>query len=325
MSILEISHRAAPILELIEDTTDTLKRLMGLGDDYEVLLLHGGASLQFSMIPMNLSRPGEKVDYIESGLWAKKAIAEAVRLKRDAHIAATSAPDHQSAPRDWKVRPDARYVHVCTNNTIVGTQFHEIPKIGIPIIGDLSSDILSRQRDHSRFSLIYAHAQKSFGAAGVTIVALRRKLLDSIPDGLPTMLDYRTHAKARSNFNTPPVFSIYVVRLVLDWLENEIGGVAAMERINNAKADMLYETIDRSNFYTSPVDPSSRSRMNVAFQLPTTELEQDFVAAAEHEGIVGIEGHRNWNGCRASLYNAVSLDDVRALTGFMRTFANAHA
>lgn len=324
MSVMEISHRAAPVVELIDDTTATLKRLMGLGDDYEILLLQGGGSLQFSMVPMNLSQPGDKVDYVESGIWAQRAIAEALHLKRDVHVAASSAPDHVHVPRAWRIRPDTRYVHICTNNTIVGTQIKDIPVLDVPLVGDLSSDILSRDIDHTRFAIIYAHAQKSFGAAGVTVAAVRRDLMEQTPEGLPTLLDYRVHAKARSNYNTPPVFAIYVVRRVLDWLENVIGGVAAMERLNDAKAAMLYGTIDDSNFYSGPVEPLSRSPMNVVFRLPTPDLERRFVAAAEREGIVGLAGHRQWTGCRASLYNAVSLEDVRVLTDFMRTFANAN-
>jgi len=322
---MEISHRAPAVVDLIDETTALLRRLLKVDDDYEVLLLQGGGSLQFSMIPMCLSQPGGKVDYVDSGIWAERAIAEAINLGRDVHIAASSAPDHRFVPIDWRVRRDARYLHVCTNNTIVGTQFHTFPDTDVPVVADMSSDILSRNIDHTRFALLYAHAQKSFGAAGATIVAIRRDLMDRIADGVPTMLDYRVHAKARSNYNTPPVFAIYVVRLVLEWLEETVGGIGEMERINNAKARMLCDLIDSSNFYTCRIEPASRSLMNVVFHLPTPDLERSFLAAAERERLIGLSGHRQWSGCRASLHNAVSLDDVQALTDFMGEFARARA
>jgi phosphoserine aminotransferase len=260
---------------------------------------------------------------VESGVWAQRAVAEAIHLKRDVHIAASSAPQHDGIPLNWNVRPDTNYVHICTNNTIVGTQFHSFPDMpaGVPLIGDLSSDILSRDIDHTRFALIYGHAQKSFGAAGVTVVAMKRDLMDRIPDGLPTMLDYRTHAKACSNYNTPPVFAIYVVRLVLDWIENHIGGVKKLGEINAAKAAAVYDVIDETPFFTGQVEKSARSHMNVTFSLPSVDLERQFVAEAERQNIVGLQGHRKWRGCRASLYNAVSLEDAQALAVFMRKFA----
>lgn len=322
MSIMEISHRAKPAVDLIDDTTATLKRLMGLDDDYEVLLLQGGASLQFAMIPLNLSRPGETVAYVDSGVWAEKAAAEAARLGRRVVIAGSSAPDHRHVPTAPAVPANARYLHLCTNNTVVGTQFHTLSETDAPIAADFSSEFLSRAMDYRRFGLIYAHAQKSFGAAGVTVVALRRALLERCPDDLPTMLDYRVHVKAKSSYNTPPMFPIYVVRLVLDWLEHEIGGVAAMERINRAKAATLYDAIDGSDFYRCPVEPASRSMMNVIFRLPNADLERRFLDESERAGLIGLAGHRQWGGCRASLFNTVSLDDVTELTTFMRGFAD---
>ncbi len=329
MSVMEISHRAAPVVDLIEETTGGLKRLMGLGDEYEVLLLQGGSSLQFAMMPMNFSGPGEIVAYVDSGLWAKKAMEEARLLGRDVRVVASSAPDHRRIPADWETVSDARYLHLCTNNTIVGTQFSSamidaLPRGGPVIMADMSSDLLSRRIDHGKFGLIYAHTQKSFGAAGVTIVALRRDLLDRIRDPMAAMLDYRTHVKARSNYNTPPVFAIYVVRLMLDWLEGEIGGIEAMERINRAKAARIYDLIDGSNFYHAPVEAGSRSMMNAVFYLPNPDLEKRFVAEAEQAGIVGLGGHRKWGGCRASLYNAVTLAEVEDLAGFMGEFVAAN-
>lgn len=320
MSILEIGHRARAVTDLIDDTTATLKRLLGLSNEFEVLLLQGGATLQFAMVPMNFSRPGDRIDYVDSGIWASRAVAEAKRLGRDVCVVASSAPDHRRLPALAEGRSGASYLHLCSNNTIVGTQFATLPQASVPVVADLSSDILSLRRDHAALGCLYAHAQKSFGAAGITIVALRRDMLAGVPDGLPSMLDYRIHIKSRSNYNTPPVFAIYVVRLVLDWLENEVGGVDAMERINRAKAALLYDTIDRSAFYSSPVDADARSLMNVVFRLPTPELEARFVALAEANSLVGLAGHRDWGGCRASLYNAVTLNDVEVLTTFMRDF-----
>jgi phosphoserine aminotransferase len=266
------------------------------------------------------------VDSLETGIWAARASAEARKLGRDVHSAASSHPDHLRYPTHWTVRDHARYLHLCSNNTIVGTQLHDIPQVTVPLIGDFSSDILSRRFDLSRFALIYAHAQKSFGAAGVTIVALRRDLLDVMPPSaaLPTMLDYRTHVQGRSNYNTPPVFSIYVVRLVLEWLENEIGGLAAMDRINRAKAERLYQAIDDSAFYRNDVESASRSMMNVVFHLPDADLERRFLTEAKERGLIGLEGHRNWGGCRASLYNAVTQEDVDVLSDFMDAFARQY-
>lgn len=326
LSIMEISHRAAPVIELMEETVAAFRRLSGLSDDYEILFLQGGGSLQFSMIPLNFSRTGDPVDYLETGIWAAKASAEARKLGRDVHVAAASGPDHRRFPLSWDVRPQARYLHLCSNNTIVGTQLHNVPDCPVPLVADFSSDILSRPYAYDRFDLIYAHAQKSFGAAGVTVVALRRSWLEQAadPSGLPTMLDYRTHSVGRSNYNTPPVFSIYVVRLVLDWIEREIGGLAAMGRINAEKARRLYAAIDESAFYRNAVDPASRSEMNVVFHLPSPVLQEAFLRDAAAAGLLGLEGHRAWGGCRASLYNAVTLEDVDVLTAFMAEFADRH-
>lgn len=326
MSVMEISHRAAPVVELFEETVAALKRIMKLDDDYEVLLLPGGASLQFSMIPLNLSRPGETAAYVDSGLWAEKATAEAKRLNRRVVVVGSSAPEHRRIPDVEQPPAEARYLHLCTNNTIVGTQFHAFPDTPAPLAADASSDFLSREIDYRRFALIYAHAQKSFGASGVTIVVLRRDLLDAArgdEDGeaLPTMLDYRVHLAAKSIYNTPPVFAVYVVRLVLEWLETHIGGPAAMERINRVKASTLYDLIDRSGFYSCSVEKPSRSLSNVVFRLPTVELEKRFVDEAEAAGLVGLAGHRRWGGCRASLFNTVTVEDVRELAGFMEDFA----
>jgi phosphoserine aminotransferase len=320
MSVMEMSHRSDPIIELIDATAAQLKRLMRLGDDYVVMLLQGGGTQQFAMVPLNFSPPGGKVDYVHTCYWTAKAIAEARTLGRDVHVAASSEPDHRFIPRDLSVRADAGYLHICTNNTVVGTQWHWIPDTSVPLVADMSSDILGREIDCTRFTCIYAHAQKTLGPAGVTVAALRRDMLDRCPPGLPSMLDYRPHAENRSNFNTPPVFPIYVVKCVLEWLENEIGGVAAMDAINRRKAGMVYDLIDRSSLYQCKVAPDSRSLMNVVFRLPTPELEARFVAQATERGLVGLKGHRSAGGCRASLYNPVTIAAVEELVAFMGEF-----
>ena len=320
MSVMELSHRSPAVLELIDGTLAQLKRLLGLGPDHEVLLLQGGASLQFVMVPMNLSPPGGKVDYVESGYWAGKAAAEARRTGRDVAVAATSAPDHRRVPGELVVRPDTNYLHLCTNNTVVGTQWHDIPRLEVPLVADMSSDILSREMDCTPIACLYAHAQKTLGPSGVTVVALRRDLLERIPAGLPAMLDYRTHLRHHSNYNTPPVFAIYVVRCVLDWLEHEIGGLAAMGALNQRKADLLYAALDRSALFHCPIEVASRSLMNVVFRLPDPALEARFVAEAAGHGLIGLGGHRSVGGCRASLYNAVPHEAVEELVAFMDDF-----
>lgn len=325
MSVLEISHRAPPVIELMQETAAGLKRLLGLDESFEVLLLQGGATLQFAMVPLNFSHPGDKVDYADTGIWAGRAAEEARRLGRDVGLVASGAPDYAALPTRIETRPGTRFLHMCSNNTIVGTQFAAFPQVPVPLMVDASSDILSMERDHTGLGCLYAHAQKSFGAAGVTIVALRRDLPEGGTDGLPSMLDYRVHMEHRSAYNTPPVFSIYLVRLMLDWLENEIGGVAAMERVNRIKAGLLYDVIDGSDFYSGPVEPASRSLMNVVFRLPSPELDARFVAEAEENGLMGLAGHRHWKGCRASLYNAVTVEDVQVLADFMRDFERRRA
>ena len=320
MSIMETSHRSQAAVELIADTVGRIKRLLGLGDNHDVVLLQGGASLQFAMVPMNLSLAGGKVDYIDSGYWTARAIAEARRLSRDVAVIASSGPDHHRLPDSLSVRPDTNYLHICTNNTVEGTQWGHIPQADVPIVLDMSSDILSRRMNLESIACLYAHAQKTLGPAGVTVAAIRRDMLDRIPNDIPEILDFRTHIKHASNFNTPPIFAIYVVRCVLDWLENDIGGLDAMEALNQRKADLLYKVLDESDFYRCPVEVNSRSVMNVVFNLPNPELEARFIAAATARGLVGLAGHRSVGGCRASLYNPVPMEAVEELAEFMRNF-----
>lgn len=317
MSILEISHRAQPIIDLLDRTQEKIRMLMGLKNDDAVIFLQGGGSLQFLMVPMNLSRMHEAVDYVDTGYWASKAIDAASSLKRDVNIAAR---DHSAIPQTLDIRTNARYVHICTNNTIVGTQWQTIPEVPVPLVADMSSDILSRKIDFERFSLIYAHAQKTIGSAGVTVVIIPKHTLEMIQPDLPQFLDYRTHVSCMSNYHTPPVFAIYVVECMLDWIEQAIGGLEAMEVINKNKASLLYETLDNSALFYCPVPLKSRSMMNVVFELMDNKAKPIFIREAKNANILGLEGHRSRGGFRASIYNAVTLDDVASLTVFLNDF-----
>lgn len=321
LSVMEISHRAQPVIDLIERTGEKLRSLMGLAGDDAVLFLQGGGSLQFLMVPMNLSAPAGRVDYVDTGYWATKAIDAARSLGRDVHVAAR---DHGAIPGELDIRPDARYLHLCTNNTVAGTQWRQIPSSPVPLVADMSSDILSRSIDHSRFGLIYAHAQKTIGVAGVTVVILPRTTLETMQQELPPFFDYRTHAEAASNYHTPPVFAIYVVECMLDWIEEEVGGLPALEMQNNRKAAMLYETLDASQLFRCPVPSGSRSRMNAVFEAVDQTVEPFFCREAETACLLGLEGHRSRGGFRASIYNAVTLEDVERLCGFIADFERRH-
>jgi phosphoserine aminotransferase len=327
MSVMEISHRAPEIEFLLADTVERTRRLLGLGDDAEVLLLQGGGSLQFCLIPMNFAAAGDPVDYVDTGYWAQKSIREARALGRDVALAASSADqDYAYVPDAASIRPrpSARYCHLISNNTVEGTQFHQLPDTGVPLIADMSSDLMSAPFDPDSWAMAYAHTQKNIGIAGVTLVVLRRSWLDAIPDGLPAMLDYRTHSAHHSNFHTPPTFSVYVTWLMLDWLDREIGGLTAMGAINRQKAGTLYDYLDSTAFYQCPVQPASRSLMNVVFTLPSADLLAEFLAAADQAGLAGLAGHRSIGGCRASLFNGVTQESVDHLVGFLDAFAGQH-
>ncbi|MBM3163357.1 MAG: 3-phosphoserine/phosphohydroxythreonine transaminase [Chlorobi bacterium] len=317
LSVLEISHRASPVLELLERTEEKLRRLMGLAGDDAVLFLQGGGSLQFVMIPMNLSAPADAVDYADTGYWAAKALDAARSLGRDVHVAGR---DHGAIPSALDIRSDTRYLHICTNNTVVGTQWQVMPESPVPLVADMSSDILSRNVDTGRFALMYAHAQKTIGTAGVTVVVVPRKTQEMIQSNLPPFFDYRTHAAAGSNYHTPPVFAVYVVECMLDWLEQEVGGLQVMEALNRKKAALLYETLDASALFHCPVPSDSRSMMNVVFDAVDPERVPVFCQEAREAGLLGLEGHRSRGGFRASLYNAVGLEDVEVLSGFIADF-----
>ena len=322
MSVLEISHRSKAFDEIIQGAEADIRALAGIPDDYAVLFLQGGASLQFSMVPMNLLTAGATADYVVTGVWSEKAVKEAKRVGT-VNIAASTEADkftHVPAQSDLKLTPNAAYVHVTSNNTIYGTQWRTLPDAGAsPLVNDASSDIFSQPIDVPRHGLIYAGAQKNLAPAGLTLVIVRKDLLERSQASLPTMLSYKVHAENQSLYNTPPVFAIYVLRLVLKWLRAN-GGLEAMASQNERKANLLYSEIDRTGFYTGHARKDSRSWMNVTFRLPNEELEKKFVKESTAAGLDGLKGHRSVGGLRASIYNAFPEDGVRALVGFMREF-----
>ena len=325
MSVMETSHRSKEYDAVHHEAMDLFRELLGLDDDHVVLFLQGGASTQFAMVPMNFIPKGGSADYVITGSWAEKAFKEA-KIVASARVAATCDGNgftRVPAQQELALDPAAAYVHITSNNTIKGTQYHQFPEVGaVPLVADMSSDLLWRPFDANRFALIYAGAQKNLGPSGVVVVILKRSWLDKANDGLPTMLRYSTHVKEESLYNTPPTFSIYIVRNVLQWVKQE-GGLAAMESRNRAKADLLYGVIEGSaGFYRCPVDPGSRSVMNVVWRLPSEELEAKFVSEAKAKRMFGLKGHRSVGGCRASIYNAMGIDGVQALAGFMEEFAS---
>ncbi len=322
MSITEISHRSSLFEEVINDVIDRTRRLLKLNDDYHVLFIQGSASLQFCMIPMDLALPGRPVSYINTGVWSTKAIKEAQIQGKDVRVIATSEDkDFSYIPNDYTVDKQASYLHFASNNTIKGTQWQRFPDgEGVPLISDMSSDFMSRPIDVRPFGLIYAGAQKNLGPPGVAMVIIREDMLERVPDNLPTMLKYTTFRDNKSLFNTPPTFNIYVMGLVLRWLEKTIGGLKEMEKINKEKASLIYEVMDNSEIYQGIADVKSRSMMNVTFRLNDEELEKRFIAEARENGLIGLKGHRSSGGCRASLYNAVTIESVKSLATFMREF-----
>jgi phosphoserine aminotransferase len=322
MSILEISHRSKPFDEIIQGCEADLRTLAGIPDGYHVLFLQGGASLQFSMVPMNLLPAGGSADYIVTGAWSQKAVKEAKRVGGVKIAATTEAENFTRVPRqeELKLDPNAAYVHYTTNNTIFGTEWHHVPEVGgVPLVGDTSSDMFSRPIDVSKFAMIYAGAQKNLAPAGVTLAIVRDDMVKRTPASLPTMLQYAIHAENKSLYNTPPVFPIYVMRLVMAWLL-ERGGLEAIEKHNIRKAETLYREIDRTGFYRGHAQKDSRSRMNITFRLPNEELEKKFAKEATAAGLDGLKGHRSVGGLRASVYNAFPQEGVDALVRFMQEF-----
>lgn len=322
MSITEISHRSAAFDEVIDTAIARVKRLLNLGDDYEVLFIQGGASMQFCMIPMNLGVAGKPVDYINTGTWSTKAIKEARIQGLDTRVLASSEDKNFSyIPYDVKEDGTAAYLHFTSNNTIKGTQWARFPEAsGVPLICDMSSDFLSRPVDVKPFGMIYGGAQKNIGPSGAAMVIIRKDMLERTPDTIPTFLKYTTFSEKNSMFNTPPCFVIYVTGLVLKWIEETIGGLENMDKRNTEKADTLYNYIDSSGFYKGTAEKDSRSKMNVTFRLPSEDLEKKFVAEALNVDLGGLKGHRSVGGCRASIYNATNIDAIKALVDFMAAF-----
>ena len=322
MSIAEISHRSGWFNNVINDAIARTRRLLNLDDEFHVLFIQGGASMQFCMIPMNLLREGDTADYVNTGTWSAKAIKEAEIQGNTIDVVASSEDKNFSyIPKNISFNSNAAYAHITSNNTIKGTQWASYPEIdGVPLIADMSSDIMCRPFDIDQFGLVYAGAQKNIGPAGVCMVIIRDDMLKRVPDTLPSMLKYTTYASKNSMYNTPPCFAIYTVQLVMKWLEETIGGLEKMAEINLNKAKILYETIDSSDFYKGTAQPDSRSLMNVTFRLPDEELEKRFVEQAMESGFGGLKGHRSVGGCRASIYNATPVTAIEALTDFMKNF-----
>jgi phosphoserine aminotransferase len=327
MSVMEMSHRGKEFVSIAETAEADLRRLLGVPSNYKVLFLQGGANLLFSQIPMNLLRGRKGADYIHTGEWSKKAIGEAKKLCA-VNIAASSEAQKFTCvpPRDqWRLDPDAAYVHYCSNETIGGVEFHWTPDVGgVPLVADMSSHFLSRPIDVSRFGLIYAGAQKNVGPAGLAIVIVRDDLLGHAPSGTPAMLDFKVQAEAGSMYNTPPCFAWYVAGLTFQWIERQ-GGLAEIERRNVAKAKVLYDYLDRSAFYRCPTALADRSRMNVPFTLADAKLDDAFLKEAEALGLLQLKGHRSVGGMRASIYNAMPIEGVRTLVEFMADFERRHA
>jgi phosphoserine aminotransferase len=322
MSVLEISHRSKPFDEIIQGCEADLRTLASIPKDHHVLFLQGGASLQFSMVPMNLLPAGGSADYVVTGSWSEKAVKEAKRVGGVKIAASTQSENYSRVPKqeELKLDPNAAYVHITTNNTIYGTEFPYTPDTGsVPLVADTSSDMFSRPLEMSKYALIYAGAQKNLAPAGLTLVIVRDDLVKRTPSTLPTMLQYGVHVENQSLYNTPPVFAIYIMRLVLKWILKE-GGLAAMERRNKAKADKLYAEIDRTGYYRGHAHTDSRSRMNVTFRLPSEDLDKQFAKEATAAGLDGLKGHRSVGGMRASIYNAFPDAGVDALVDFMRHF-----
>lgn len=323
MSIMELSHRSKPYEEVHNEAIARLKRLFSIPENYEVLFLQGGASLQFSMIPMNFLSSGQKVGYVMTGAWSEKAFEEAKLFGEPYAVADTKEQNHNTIPeiKDLQFNEDDAYVHLTSNNTIFGTQWKDFPNTGnVPLIADMSSDIMSKPVDVSQFDLIYAGAQKNLGPSGVTVVIIRKDLLEKAKQNVPTMLNYNTHAKSNSLYHTPPTFGIYMLGEVLGWIE-EIGGLEAVAKQNEEKAKYIYDAIDGSDgFYYGHAEPASRSLMNITFRLADEELEKKFLEEAKKAGFVGLNGHRSVGGCRASTYNSVPVEACQALSEFMTQF-----
>lgn len=330
MSVMEMSHRGKEFMSIAETTENDFRELVGIPKNYKVLFLQGGASSQFSMVPMNLLRGKTKADYINTGQWSTKAIEEASRYCTINVAASSTNTNFTSVPTqdNWHLDSNAAYIHYTSNETINGVEFHWIPEIDshntIPLVVDMSSDILSRPLDITHFGLIYAGAQKNLGPAGLTLVVVREDLLGKPLPGTPTLYDYQIHAQNDSMYNTPPTYAMYITGLVFAWLKNK-GGLVAMEKTNTTKANLLYGLLDNTDFYHCPVAKADRSRMNIPFTLRNPALDEEFLKQASNNGLIQLKGHRSVGGMRASMYNAMPIEGVAKLVAFMKEFASQHA
>jgi phosphoserine aminotransferase len=326
MSVMEMSHRGKEFIAIAADAEADLRKLLAVPANYKVLFLQGGATMHFSAVPMNLLRGRKSADYVNTGEWSKKAIAEAKKYCEPRIVASSEDRNFTYVPKQpaWKLSPDAAYVHVCTNETIGGLEFHWTPDTGdVPLVADMSSHILSRPLDVSRFGLIYAGAQKNIGPAGLVIVIVREDLLGHALPDTPNVLDYKLMAESDSMLNTPPTFSVYLAGLTFKWLLDR-GGLAEMEKVNIRKAKLLYDYIDGQDFYANPIAKEDRSRMNVPFRLRDDALDKAFLEQAEARGLSQLKGHRSVGGMRASIYNAMPIEGVQALVAYLREFEAEH-
>ncbi len=325
-SVMEMSHRGKEYMAIHAQAEADLRELMGIPAHYKTLFLQGGATLQFAIMPMNFLPEGRTADYVSTGEWSRKAIKEA-RLFGKVNVAASSEDRRFTCipPREeWKLTPDAAYVHICANETIGGVEFQATPDVGdVPLIADISSNFMSRPLDVSRYGALYGGAQKNLGPAGLTLVIVREDLLGHVRAGSPSLLDLKQQAEHDSMVNTPPTYAVYIAGLVFQWMKRQ-GGVAAIEQRNIRKAQLLYDYLDSSGFYTSPVARADRSRMNIPFTLPDPKLDAPFLAGAEERGLLQLKGHRSVGGMRASIYNAMSLAGVEALVDYLRVFEKQH-
>lgn len=323
LSILEIGHRTPWFQDVLNEAVHSVKQLMQLDDSYEVLFLHGGATTQFMQVPMNLLDEKDTAAYCVNGIWGSKASKEAAVFGNVAVVSDSSDKGHTYIGKDFTIPPDARYLHITTNNTVEGTQWHEYPVTAVPLVADMSSDIFSRPVDFSRFSLIYAGAQKNMGAAGVNLVVVKKEILGHVKRRIPTIMDYRKHIEAGSLMNTPPVFAVYVSMLTLRWILAE-GGLEEMGRRSREKSGLLYNTIDSLPVFTCKVRPEDRSQMNAVFFLTDPSLEAPFLERCKKEGMVGVKGYRTVGGARISMYNALAMESVQAICELMKDFAVTH-
>lgn len=318
-SILEVSHRSKDVVADMDNAIALVKELFGLGDEFEVLFLQGGASTQFFQVPMNLLNENETAGYVNTGAWSQKAIKEAKAFGKVNVVASSEDTNFSYIPKTYDIPSDLKYLHITTNNTIFGTQFHEFPETSVPLIADMSSDIFSRPIDPTKYDLIYAGAQKNMGPAGVTLVIVRKSALGTVSRYMPAMLNYKTHIDNVSMYNTPPVFAMHVSMLTLEWIKSN-GGLTAMATNNEAKAKILYDELDRNSLFYGHAVKEDRSLMNVTFRLHNEEFEAEFLDRCKKEGLDGLKGHRSVGGFRASIYNALEAEGIQKLADLMRAF-----